>query len=132
MKANPHSKDINKRMAVAGLKAVLNILDKWGCSAEQQQSILSLPRATYYKYREAPERANLSRDQIERLSYLANIHASLRTVFSNPENVYGFMSMENNNPYFNGRKPMDIISTGQFGALYETFKRIDAMRGGQW
>jgi len=31
--------DLN-RMSVKGLKAVMNILDKWGCSPEQAQAIL--------------------------------------------------------------------------------------------
>lgn len=119
-------------MQVAGLKAAFNILERWGCTKTQQQAILSLPRATYYKYRQAPESAQLSHDHLERISYLLNIHASLGMVFENPENRYGFMKMANHNPYFNGRAPLELISTGSFAALYETFKRIDALRGGQW
>jgi hypothetical protein len=42
------------------------------------------------------------------------------------------MAMKNNNPYFNGNSPLALISTGKFGTLYEVFKRIDAMRNGQW
>lgn len=120
------------RVGAAGLKAAFNILEKWGCNGAQQQAILSLPKATYYKYRQRPETAQLSGDQLERISYLLNIHASLSTLFENPENRYGFMAMKNHNPYFNGKSPLEIISSGSFGALYETFKRVDAMRGGQW
>jgi len=40
----------------------------------------------------------LSQDQLTRASYVLNIHAALRTVFENPENLYGFMAMPNNNP----------------------------------
>ena len=40
--------------------------------------------------------------------------------------------MANHNPYFNGKTPLSLIATGSFGALYEVYKRIDAMRGGQW
>jgi len=119
-------------MSVAGLKAAFNILEQWGCNKTQQQAILSLPRATYYKYRQNPESAQLSHDHLERISYLLNIHASLGMVFENPENRYGFMKMKNHNAYFNGKAPLDIISGGSFASLYETFKRIDALRGGQW
>lgn len=120
------------RLGPAGFKAALNILQKWGCNATQQQAILGLPKATYYKYRQKPEAAQLGSDQLERISYLLNIHASLSTLFENPENRYGFMAMNNHNPYFNGKSPLELISSGSFGALYETFKRVDAMRGGQW
>lgn len=115
-----------------GLKVVFNILNRWGCSAEQQQSILQLPKSSYYKYRGAPEAARLTGDQIERISYLLNIHAALRVIFENPENVYGFMRMANNNPPFNGTAPLEMVATGRFGALYEVFRHIDSMRGGMW
>lgn len=121
-----------KQMAIAGLKAVLTLLDKWGASAEQAQAILQLSRASYYKFKKEPAAASLSHDQCERLSYLLNIHAALRTLFENPENIYGFMSMANHNPGFNGQSPLDIIGSGNFGALYEVHKRIDGLRGGQW
>lgn len=126
------SPGMTKPMAVTWLKTALNILDKWGCSPDQIQAILQISRATYFKYRKDPGAANLTHDQAERISLLLNIHAALRTIFENPENVYGFMSMKNDNPYFNGKSPLEIISTGSFAALYETFKRIDALRGGLW
>ena len=98
-------------------------------AAEQAQKILGLNRATYFKYKKAPEAVNLSQDQLERLSYVINIHAALRVVFDNPENVYGFIKMPNHNPYFNGKTPLELISTGHFANLYEVYKRIDALRG---
>lgn len=115
-----------------GLKVVLNLLDKWQCSAEQKIAILGFTRTTFYRVNKTPEKATLSGDQLERISYLLNIHQALRIVFSNSENIYGYMSMVNNNPYFNGRTPLSIIETGSFGALYEVFTRINAMRSGQW
>lgn len=121
-----------KKAATAGLKASLNILDKWGASTDQAINILQLGRATYFNVKKDPTKANLNNDQIERLSYLLNMHQALRLVFDNPENIYGFMGFENNNEFFNGKKPLDVIATGSFGSLYETFKRIDAMRGAQW
>lgn len=109
-----------------------NILEKWGCTAIQKQAIMGIKKGSFNRYQKDLDTVSLSDDQLERISYLTNIHQALRTVFSNPDNVYGFMSMNNNNPYFNGRTPLSIISTGQFGALYEVFKRIDSMRNGQW
>lgn len=112
-----------------GLKAAMNILDKWGCSPEQEWLILGMKKSSYYNYREQPASARLSEDQLERMSYILNMHQALRIVFDNPENVYGFMRMKNNNPFFNGRSPLELIATGNFGTLYEVFKRIDALRG---
>lgn len=108
-----------------------NILEKWRCSASDKQAILGLTKSSYYRFQNN-ESATLSNDQLERISYIANIHQALKMVFSNPDNVYGFMAMRNDNPYFNGNSPLSLISTGKFGTLYEVFKRIDAMRNGQW
>lgn len=123
------NRSINPSVA---FKVGFNILDKWGCTALQKQAILGIKKGSFNRYQKDPETVSLSDDQLERISYIANMHQALRTVFSNPDNVYGFMSMNNNNPYFNGKTPLSIISTGNFGSLYEVFKRIDGMRSGQW
>jgi len=123
---------VSKEVQATGLKVVLNILDKWGCGPAQVQLILQVSRPAFYKYRRNPAGASLSGDQVERISYLLNIHQALRTIFRNPENIYGFMAMPNDNPYFNGRSPLAVISTGVFADLYETCQRIDALRGAQW
>lgn len=116
---------------LVAVRAAMKILDKWGCSAEQQQNILQLSKATFYRYRDKEtKKASLSRDQLTRISYLLNMHSALRIVFSNPDNVYGFMAMENNNAFFNGASPLSIIEYGDFGSLYEVAKRVDVLRGG--
>lgn len=115
-----------------GLKVAMNILDKWQCKPAQKQAILAMARSTLYKVQDDYASARLSGDQLERVSYILNIHQALRIVFSNPQNVDGFMQMNNHNPYFNGKTPLELISTGRFGTLYEVFVRIDAMRGSQW
>ncbi|WP_413738844.1 antitoxin Xre-like helix-turn-helix domain-containing protein [Sodalis sp. RH21] len=121
-----------KHQAAIGLKAVMAILDKWGATPDQAQAILQISKASFYKFKREPGAAQLSNDQLERLSYLLNIHAALRTLFENPENVYGFMGLNNHNPFFNGHAPLELISSGHFGTLYEVYKHIDALRGGQW
>jgi uncharacterized protein (DUF2384 family) len=125
----PHTRSIDHGKA---FKMGNKILSKWKCSATQKQAILGIPRSSFHRYQSDPSTVSLTSDQLERLSYIANIHQALRIVFSNPDNVYGFMAMTNHNPYFNGRSPLSIISTGNFGALYEVFKRVDSMRSGQW
>lgn len=121
-----------KALSMAGFKAADNILSSWGCTAQQSQSILKISSTSYHKFKANPEKTNLSDDQLERVSYLLNIHQALRIVFSNPANVSGFMTLKNNNDYFAGRTPLEIINSGKFCDLYEVAKRIDALRGGLW
>jgi hypothetical protein len=109
------------------LKVVFNILDKWGCSPDQSILILGMKKSAYDNCRKDINMATPSDDQQKRVSYILNIHAALRMLFDNPENIYGFMSMNNHNAFFDGRKPIDIIATGNLDALSDTFKRIDSL-----
>ncbi|MFS1873311.1 MbcA/ParS/Xre antitoxin family protein [Enterovibrio norvegicus] len=121
-----------KQMSVAGFKAANNILKGWGIEASDAMNIMGLAKSTYHKYKADPERANLTKDQLERVSYLLNIHSALRIVFDNQENVQGFMNMINHNAYFEGRAPIEVIKQGRVADLYEVASRIDVLRSGQW
>lgn len=86
--------------------------------------ILGLEPVSFQEYLDNPSSAVLSDDQLKRSSYLANIHHALREVFSNPENVYGFMKMENHNPIFDGRTPLSILKDSDLNSFAEAFQSI--------
>src|SRR3990167_3142390 len=134
MAAAIQTQDFSKSQCAAGLRAALNILDKWKASCEQACRVLRISRSTYTraKQRDSEWAIGLDFDQMQRISLVLNIHAALRLVFDNPENVYGFPSMENRNEFFNGRAPLEIMAQGDMISLYETFRRIDTLRGAQW
>ncbi len=116
----------------AALKTALNILDKWECSEQEKMTILGIGRSTLHKYQSDPYSARVSHDLLERVSYLLNIHSSLRILFENKDNVYGFVRMPNSNYFFNGATPMDIMNSGSVANLYEVNNQITTLRGGQW
>lgn len=130
MEGTAHSKST----AATGLKAVVAILEKWGATSEQGAAILRVSRSTYAraKRRDPEWEVSLDADQLTRVSLVLNIHSALRVIFDNPENLYGFMAMANHNTFFHGRTPLEVMSQGDFVSLYETFKRIEALRGAQW
>jgi len=117
------------KLSAAGFKSACNIMEKWGCKATEMQAILRISKSRFFEYKSGKIFV-LDRDQLTRISYILNIHGALRIYFSNPENVYGFMSMVNSNPFFCGRKPIDLIKDGDFINLYEVFCRVDSMRSG--
>ncbi|WP_304638737.1 MbcA/ParS/Xre antitoxin family protein [Pseudomonas sp.] len=120
-----------KSTAATGLRTAVAILDKWGATGEQGEAILRVSHSTYAraKRKGGLQSVNLDRDQLTRISFVLNIHAALRVIFDNPDNVYGFMRMANHNEFFNGRSPLEVMSTGDMVAVYEAFRRIDALRG---
>ena len=101
---------MNQRL-ITGLKSAEKLLLKWGVTHEQIQVILPT------------EENNLE----VRISHLLNIHAALRTIFSNEDNVYGFMSRTNNNTFFNGRSPISIIASGSLSDLKEVREKVESL-----
>lgn len=120
----------NKDKATTGLQVAVTILGKWGASSEQGTAILRVSPETYARARRHdPEwHVNLDEDQLTRISYVLNIHATLRVIFDNPSNVYGFMSMVNHNEGFNGRSPLEVIADGDLASLRETWLSVNMER----
>jgi hypothetical protein len=69
---------------------------------------------------------------MERISFVLNIHAVLHLVFDNSKGAYDFPSMPNNNDFFNGHTPFEILSQGSMIILYETYRRINALSKAPW
>ncbi|GGB53007.1 DUF2384 domain-containing protein [Shewanella inventionis] len=131
-KTNPNTIDFSDpKISEAGFKSACNIMMKWGCKVNDMQSILRISKSRFFEYKSGKQTGFvLDKDQLTRVSYILNIHSALRVYFSNPDNVYGFMNMVNGNPFFSGRKPIDIIKGGNIIDIYEVFCRIDNMRSG--
>ena len=108
-----------------------SLLEKWGCTTALKLAILGINKTDYHRFQTDPSTISLNTEQLERLSYVARIHQNLKVAFSNPDNIYGFMNMKNNNSYFNGRTPLSIIATGKVDSLGEVFKHIVSMATGQ-
>ncbi|MBL4832837.1 MAG: hypothetical protein JKY26_02595 [Pseudomonas sp.] len=123
-----------KTTSATGLRTAVAILDKWGATGEQGEAILRVSHSTYAraKRKDGLTSISLDRDQLTRVSFVLNIHAALRTIFDNPDNLYGFMRMPNENAFFLGRSPLEVMGSGDIVAVYETFRRIDVLRGSQW
>lgn len=125
----------SQQQAQAGntvLPVVFNILDKWACSQSQQMALLGLTsRSTLNKYRSHPESAKVSKDLLERMSYILNIHKCLRIMFTADESVYNWVQKPNSHPFFAGRSAMDIMCEGKVVDLFQVATRLNAWRGGQ-
>lgn len=121
------------RQVQAAIPVVLNILDKWRCSEEEKRALLGhLPRSSFYRLQKSPGSVRITVDLADRLSYLLNIHAGLRLIFSDPGSVYGWVRRPNDHVWFRGRSAMDIMGSGRMEDLIDVFRHIDAARGGWW
>jgi hypothetical protein len=113
------------------LPVVFNILDKWNCSQANQMLLLGLTnRSTLTKYRAHPDKAKVSKDLLERMSYLLNIHKCLRILFSHDDSVYNWVNKPNKQAFFAGKTAMEVMTQGKVADLYNVATRLNAYRGG--
>lgn len=125
---------LTRNQCAAGLRAAVAIFEKWNATKGQACRTLRISRSTYTraKRRDPKWSVILDLDQIERISFVLNIHADLRLVFDNSKNAYGFPSMLNDNDFFNGRSPLEILSQGSMICLYETYRRVNVLKNARW
>jgi hypothetical protein len=99
------------------VKIAARVLTGWS-SPEVIPLILDLPGSTCEAVAQDNLRdLQLTEEQLHRASLVLDMHASLRTLFMNTENVKRFMTMPNNNEPFAGRAPLDLIASGDIGEL---------------
>lgn len=121
--------------AGAGLRTFARIVGKWALPSADAMALLGVEsRSTYYELlkraRESKEVKGLSRDQLDRLSYLLGIYASTRVIFPhNEESRNQWISRANSAALFGGRSPLEIMRSGMIG-LYQTFAHLLAARAG--
>ena len=76
-----------KDQCVTGLRVAVGILEKWRASSDQACRILRISRSTYTraKQRDVEWSVGLDSDQMQRISFVLNIHAALRLVSITPK-----------------------------------------------
>jgi hypothetical protein len=113
---------------VAVVRAVTKLLALWSLTEAQEIAILGFEsNAELNDLVNVPSRLHLSPDLELRLSIILNIHEELRLLFSNPVNIYGYMTMANNNSPFKGQKPIEIASQNLDG-LNIVYQAISSIR----
>jgi hypothetical protein len=111
---------------IVGLRVAIKILKHWSNDQKQHLAILDIPLKCYssVQINDNSYQFELNQNQETRICIILNIHAVLKTLFRNKNNIYGFMSMVNNNVYFEGETPLAKISTGKMKDLQDTYNHI--------
>ncbi|WP_434561166.1 DUF2384 domain-containing protein [Pseudomonas sp. D2-30] len=113
------------------LKFFFNLMELWGCSVEQQRTLLGkVGNTTFYKYKQLPENVRLPRDTLERISYLMGIHKALSIIFSNSrDRVYQWVSSPNAAAPFNGQSALSYMLAGRVVDIADVRRYLDGVRG---
>jgi len=121
----------SRYMAAAGLRAFFNIARDWGLNTDAQMVLLGTPgRSTFFKWKSAPETADLKRDTLERLSYLLGIYKALQILLPDTAAADAWVKKPNSAPLFGGQSALERMLGGNVADLVAVRHYLDARRGG--
>ena len=113
------------------LPAIFAIFSQWRLTGTQQMTLLGLSNEkTLYNWKGQPEKAKLTRDLLERTSYILGIYKSLQILFPDRTLADQWLAAPNDNPLFNGMAPLDRLLGGQVVDLAVVRNFLDAERSG--
>jgi hypothetical protein len=116
--------------ASAALRTFFRIAELWGLTAEQQILLLGSPaRSTYFRWKKHGAE-QLSRDTLERISYVLGIYKALQVLLPDAAAADGWVRRPNRAALFGGRTALDRMLTGNVADLYLVRQYLDAQRAG--
>lgn len=125
------SKPSSRDLSAAGLRAFFNIARDWALTTDEQMVLLGAPgRSTFFKWKSAPETADLKRDTLERLSYLLGIYKALQILLPAASAADAWVKKPNSAPLFGGKSALDRMLGGNVADLVAVRQYLDARRGG--
>ena len=117
------------RTASVAKRAFFRVMDAWGVGSEDARKLLGSPsRATFFKWKKG-DGAALSRDTLERVSYVLGIYKGLQILFPEPAQADAWISKPNQ--AFAGTSALERMTAGNVADLYAVRAYIDHVRGGR-
>lgn len=119
-----------KRVASAALQAFFNLSAHWKLSVAEERTLLgSPPESTFYKWKAEKTAARMSRDALERISYLLGIYKDLNILLPSPRAADEWVRKPNAAPAFNNQSALDRMLAGSIVDLADVRRYLDAQRG---
>ena len=116
-------------LGAAGLKAFFSIATEWNLSNEQMMGLLGNPSRSRFYAMKRGDAVNLSDDELDRLSYVANIYAALNILYK-PHNVLLWLrNARSADSPWRGRSPLLHITSGKMESLIDVSRYLNGLRG---
>ena len=112
------------------LRTFFRVCDAWKLTAAEARRILGdPPRSTFFLWKRTGE-GQLSRDTLERVSYVLGIYKALQILLPQPEAADAWIRKPNAAPLFGGASALERMLSGNVADLYVVRQYLDAQRGG--
>ncbi|MBL1262008.1 MAG: DUF2384 domain-containing protein [Thiotrichaceae bacterium] len=119
-----------KRVASAALQAFFNLSAHWKLSVAEERTLLGAPpESTFYKWKAEKSAARMSRDALERISYLLGIYKALNILLPSPRAADEWVRQPNAAPAFNNQSALERMLAGSIVDLADVRRYLDAQRG---
>lgn len=128
-KRQPEASDAEALRGHVALKGFFNICREWGCSQDEMMQMLGgVSRSTLAKYQKLPY-VKLSRDTLERISYVMGIYKSLRVMYPTAERANRRVRLATSEVPFSGTSALEFMTRGSMKHLMQARRYFDAKRG---
>jgi hypothetical protein len=122
--------DDEKAKGHVALKGFFGFCREWGCTEEEMMQMLGgVSQSTLARYQALPQ-AKLSRNTLERISYILGIYESLRVMYPTAERANRRIRLETCEAPFAGTSALDFMARGSLKHLMEVRRYFDAKRAG--
>lgn len=119
-----------RRIASAALQAFFNLSSHWKLSVAEERTLLgSPPESTFYKWKAEKSTTRMSRDALERISYLLGIYKALNILLPSPRAADEWVRKPNAAPVFNRQSALERMLAGSIVDLADVRRYLDAQRG---
>ncbi|HEX7326132.1 MAG TPA: MbcA/ParS/Xre antitoxin family protein [Rhodanobacteraceae bacterium] len=116
-------------LAGPALRAFFRLAERWQLRVAEQRKLLGdPPESTFYKWKREGDGA-LSRDTLERISYLLGIFKALAILFPQAERADAWLRKSNAAPAFGGKTALERMLSGSVADLFVVRQYLDAQRG---
>ncbi|MBN8737608.1 MAG: DUF2384 domain-containing protein [Xanthomonadales bacterium] len=116
-------------LSAPALRTFFNLAERWKLRVAEQRKLLGdPPESTFYKWKRERE-GTLSRDTLERISYLLGIFKALAILFPQAERADAWLRKPNSAPTFGGKSALERMLSGNVADLFVVRQYLDAQRG---
>ncbi len=131
---NPQPAVNESEISRVAVKLFFGIAEEWGLTDKQRCTLAGFrTRTTLYNWQcklETGAPIKLSKDTLERLSYLAGIYKSIQVLFSDPIQWKDWVRKPNRD--FGGQSALDRMLAGRVVDLVDVRRYLDGWRGEQY
>ena len=128
--ADLSSRDTQKRLGPAAVRAFLKIGEVWKLRDEDARSLLGgMSNGAFYELKRKA-RGTLDQDRLTRISLLTGIFKALYILYSK-KLADRWVQLPNQNPMFAGEAPLAYMIKGGQPAMLRVRQLLDSRRGGQ-